>query len=151
MEREQAVRLTQNLLKKMVEKDGSDLWTIVSTNPIMNDNGEFMGALGMITDITERKKDEEQIKKALKEKEVLLKEIHHRVKNNMAVISSLLKLQANKVKDEQYREMFNDSMSRIKTMAFIHEKLYQSLDLSSINFNAKSSVSSILTLSAYLS
>jgi two-component sensor histidine kinase len=71
----------------------------------------------------------------LKEKEVLLQEIHHRVKNNMTVIFSLLKLQADRVNDEQYREMLSDSMRRIETMALIHEKLYRSEDLAEINFS----------------
>lgn len=86
-------------------------------------------------DITERKKAEEQVRASLIEKEMLLKEIHHRVKNNMAVVSSLLNLQAAKVEDEHYREMFSDSISRIKTMALIHEKLYRSEDLTKINFS----------------
>ena len=117
------------------KKDGSDLWTIVSTNPIKNDKGEFIGALGMITDITDRKQAEEQISKSLEEKEVLLQEIHHRVKNNMTVIMSLLKLQADRVKDKHYREMLGDSMGRIKTMALIHEKLYKAKDLAKVDFN----------------
>jgi PAS domain S-box-containing protein len=86
-------------------------------------------------EITERRKAEEQIRRALKEKEVLMKEIHHRVKNNMTVVSSLLKLQAGKVRDKQYRDMFIDSIDRIKSMARIHETLYQSEDFSKINFS----------------
>ncbi|MCK5504154.1 MAG: PAS domain S-box protein, partial [Thermodesulfovibrionia bacterium] len=87
-------------------------------------------------DITKLRLAEEKIRKSLKEKEILLKEIHHRVKNNMTVISSLLKLQAAKVRDEKYKEMFNDSIDRIQSMAFIHEKLYRSEDLSRVDFSA---------------
>ncbi len=86
-------------------------------------------------EVVERKRAEEEVMESLKEKEVIMKEIHHRVKNNMTVVSSLLRLQSTRVKDEHYKAMFNDSVSRIKTMASIHEKLYQSEDLSKIIFS----------------
>ena len=85
-------------------------------------------------EISEKLKAEEYIKKQLQEKEVLLKEIHHRVKNNMQVIVSILNLQASFVKDKKVLDILQDSQSRIKTMALIHEKLYQTKDLSNINF-----------------
>lgn len=94
--------------------------------------GRPVKMFGVSQDITERKQMEKQIMASLKEKEVLLQEIHHRVKNNMTVISSLLKLQADKVTDEYYKELFNESTNRIKTMALIHEKFYRSDDLSRI-------------------
>jgi two-component sensor histidine kinase len=86
-------------------------------------------------EITERKKAEEQVEASLKEKEVLLQEIHHRVKNNMTVITSLLQLQSSRIEEENYKEIFKNSISRIKTMALIHEKLYKSKDLAKVNFN----------------
>jgi two-component sensor histidine kinase len=104
-------------------------------SPVKDEDGRICQINAVIMDITERRKAEEQIKDSLKEKEMLLKEIHHRVKNNMTVISSLLKLQSDKIKDEQYKDIFNSSIDRIKSMALIHEKLYKSKDLAKVDFN----------------
>ena len=87
-----------------------------------------------LLDVTDSKIAEAKIKKSLKEKETLLKEIHHRVKNNLTVISSLLNLQSQYIKDKDDLMMFMESQSRAKSMALIHQRLYDSSDLKSINF-----------------
>ncbi len=119
-----------------IHRDGYPVVLETSGEPVLNEDGNLIGYRGVDRDITDRKRAEEQIKASLAEKEMLLKEIHHRVKNNMQVITSLLRLQADDVSDEHHRDMFKESCARIQSMAMIHEKLYQAQDLASIGFEA---------------
>ena len=88
----------------------------------------------IIRDVTDRKITEQKLQKSIKEKEMLLKEIHHRVKNNLMIISSLLNLQSTYIKDENSKTIFMESQNRARSMALIHERLYQSTDLKNIDF-----------------
>jgi len=95
---------------------------------------EELCILSVGTDISERKKSREQIESSLKEKEIMLKEMHHRVKNNLQVVSSLLNLQSNYITDTKAIEAFRISQNRIMSMALLHEKLYKAKNISQINF-----------------
>ncbi len=93
-------------------------------------------SLAIARDITERKQAESQIRKSLREKEVMLQEIHHRVKNNLQVVASLLSMQARATSDQSAKDVLTESMNRINTMALIHFQLYGNSDLSEINMRA---------------
>ncbi|MCK4808216.1 MAG: PAS domain S-box protein [Candidatus Aenigmarchaeota archaeon] len=105
----------------------------ITAKILFDNNGNPTVIQGTTRNITERKKAEKNINKSLKEKEVLLKEIHHRVKNNLQIISSLLEMQIKTTKNKEITIILSESKNRINTMALIHSLLYKSKDLSKIN------------------
>ena len=104
---------------------GDKFWVVTSKIPLRDSEGQVTGMVGIGKDITERLKYERELKKTLEEKQILLSEIHHRVKNNLAIISSLLYLQLDKTEDQRVRSILIDSQNRIHSIALIHEQLYQ--------------------------
>ncbi len=113
-------------------KDGSEFPVEIGLNPIETDEGPMV--LSAIVDISDRKQKEMHIRAALQEKELLLGEIHHRVKNNLQVIDSLLDMQASRIDDPRAREVLLDSQNRVRSMALIHQTLYQSHDFARVDF-----------------
>jgi len=113
--------------------DGEPMWTSTSKSPFFGHDGVVIGMVGITHNITELKNAENRIKASLKEKEVLLREIHHRVKNNLQVVSSLLDMQARGARNEDTVDALTESRNRLNAMALIHAQLYESSDLSEIN------------------
>ena len=144
-DKEESLSLTDSLLregidrvyfeKRYIHKDGSTIHANITLAVVYDERQKPDYFVVVLEDITERKKTERKIKESLREKEILLKEVHHRVKNNLQVISSILNLQSSYVKDKNTLEMLRESQNRIKSMSFIHESLYQTKDFSNINFS----------------
>ncbi|MCC7551854.1 MAG: PAS domain S-box protein [Methanobacterium sp.] len=114
---------------RLINKKGEEKQIMLSASLIPGTTDSVVSLL----DITERKNAEIKIKQSLSEKELLLREIHHRVKNNMQIISSLLNLQRNYIEDKESDNLLQESQGRVKSMALVHEKLYQTADLARIN------------------
>lgn len=119
---------------RRLRKDGSLIDVLIYGLPVLVDE-KTVAIYGIYVDITDRKQAEEKVRKSLKEKEVLLAEIHHRVKNNLAVITGLLELQAYNTNSEEATDVLKASQMRVNSIALIHEKLYQNEDLSEISFD----------------
>lgn len=115
-----------------LDSDGNKIPVEISASTV-NFSDELYIVM-VVRDITEREEAANKIKKSLEEKKVLLREIHHRVKNNMQIISSLLNLQSNYTDDGKVVDILMESQNRVKSMAMIHEKLYQSTELARIDF-----------------
>jgi PAS domain S-box-containing protein len=112
------------------------------------DGPDVAGIVTVSREITDRKKIEEQVRSSLREKEVLLKEVHHRVKNNLQIVASMLELQSGYIEDREARILFQESQKRVESMSLIHEKLYRSKDLARIDYSeyVEDLVDNLLTL-----
>ena len=118
--------------KRYIHKLGHVVWVVLSVSLVRNFQNKPQNFIVQIQNVSDRKKAETQIAKSLEEKEVMLQEIHHRVKNNLQVICSLLNLQSRCLKDEKIIKAFKETQNRVRSMALVHEQLYQSTDLSQI-------------------
>jgi PAS domain S-box-containing protein len=119
---------------RIVLPDGSVRWIRSRMFPIYDREGKLYRVAGLAEDHTERRLKDDTLRASLREKEILLKEVHHRVKNNLQVISSLLNLQAMEIGDPTTRELFRESQHRVRSMATVHERLYRSGNFAQIDF-----------------
>ena len=119
----------------LIHKDQHLLPVLFSEAELMDTQGNKVGTVSVASDISERKQQEEEIRTSLKEKEVMLAEIHHRVKNNLAVISGLLQLQSYSAKNVEVEKALSDSQMRIQSIALVHEMLYESESLAFIEYD----------------
>jgi len=117
-----------------VTKDGRRIDVSLTVSPVRDAAGKIVGVSKIARDITERRRAEEQLRVSLNEKELLLKEVHHRVKNNLQVVSSLLNLQSASIRNPELLAVFKENQGRIHSMALVHEQLYKSKSLSQIDF-----------------
>jgi PAS domain S-box-containing protein len=133
--RSRAEHTDNNTIFRLLLKDGSVKYVNDWSQYFFNSQKELQYSTGMMQDITQRVENEENIKNSLKEKEALLRELHHRTKNNMQVIISIMNLNSSKIDDKRISTVFNDINNRIQSMSLVHEKLYKSENLSRINLS----------------
>jgi len=113
---------------------GGEVYLMGVASALCDCQGNIVGAIECIRDITDRKRAEKELTASLQEKEALLKEVHHRVKNNLQIISSLLNIQARYIKDEGVTEVLEECRNRVRSMSLVHESLYRSENLARVNF-----------------
>jgi PAS domain S-box-containing protein len=135
--------------KRYIHQQGHPVWTRLAVTLVRDSLGQPLYFVSQIEDITERRAAEQQLKTSLSEKNALLQEIHHRVKNNLQVVSSLLSLQSGYIRDPETLTQFQECQGRIRSMALIHEKLYQSETLASVDLKDYLSGLCRIVLSAY--
>jgi PAS domain S-box-containing protein len=111
---------------------GEYRWFLVRSVPLRNKQGKILKWYSTLTDIEDRKRAEEQLRASLREKVALLSEVHHRVKNNLQLICSLLSLQADRIKDPSARDVLADSRNRVRSMALVHENIYRAGSFASV-------------------
>ena len=116
-------------------KDGEELWFLARGTTLKDQHTGKLKFFGTVIEISERRRAEQEVRKALNEKEVLLREVHHRVKNNLQIISSLFDLQFEQMQDAKTQEMVARTQERIKAIAFIHDMLYHSRELTAIDLS----------------
>ena len=126
--------LPQPIILRWRHKDGRLIWTEHRNTPIYDENGALVALEGIARDVTASVAAEKNLKRSLEEKEVLLREVHHRVKNNLQAISNLLYMQASHIKDQQTRHIFREMQDRIRSIALIHQKLYQTDNVARVDF-----------------
>jgi PAS domain S-box-containing protein len=144
-----SVVMPEDISRDLIADQIHNEWTLATRETVLRrNNGTTVPVLisgagapdGMVilnvTDIRDRKTAEDRLQHSLKEKEILLREVHHRVKNNMQVISGLIELQSSQITDPEIRRLFQETYTRIKTMALIHESLYRSKDYAHLDFSA---------------
>lgn len=149
IKKESARQQTKNDIReheyRVVRKDGEVLWLSDRLREVFHDNGTLNYIIGAATNITSRKVAEQEVEKSLQEKETLLKELYHRTKNNMQLINAMINLQATSIENSRTRTILKELEGRIHSMALVHQKLYDSNNLSSIDLQTY-----ISDLSSYL-
>jgi|WetSurMetagenome_2_1015567.scaffolds.fasta_scaffold69241_2 two-component sensor histidine kinase len=127
---------TLNAEWRVVGRDGSKRWVMSRGQPVRNTEGTILRFIGIVMDITQRKNMENELRRSLDEKVSLLQEVHHRVKNNLQIVASLLDLQSSRTQASDARFALQETQNRVRSIALLHEALYRSDNFASTNFSA---------------